>query len=111
MRIGTRAASAGNAADVIGVVVRDHEIVDAREAGLSNNGRNTVGVAAVEAHVAGVHQQRFAGGRHDQRGLTAFDVDDMDVERLFWLRSRQLGRPRERSGHEQAEEVAHGAQV
>ena len=50
--------------------------------------QNPIRVAA-GASVPGVDQQRFAGRRHDERGLTTLDVDEEDVETLGGNRSRQ----------------------
>ena len=90
-----------HAADVIGVVVRDHQIVDAREAGLLHGGGDAVGVAIVEADEAGVDQHRLAAWRHQQRRLPAFDVDEMDFERFGRLGPHRLGGRGERSGGDQ----------
>ncbi len=72
----------GHAAHVVPVIVRHDEVVDLRQARALDRGRNAIGVAAVEAGPSGVDEHRLAGGRHDQRRLSAFDVDDVDVERI-----------------------------
>jgi hypothetical protein len=39
------------------------------------------GVERARARKPGVDEQRLPGGRHDQGGLSPFDVDEVDVER------------------------------
>ena len=65
-----------DAAIVIGMEVRDQEIVDLLEPGFPDRSHDAVRVARVIAGVARVDQQRFAGRRRDQRRLTTFDVDE-----------------------------------
>ena len=69
-----------HAAVVILVQVRDEEIVDALQAGIAHGGDDPVGIACVEPRVAGVDEQGLPGRRDDERGLPAFDVDEVDVE-------------------------------
>ena len=71
-----------HAADVIGVVVRDDEIVDRADAGFLDGGGNTLGVAQVVCRPAGVDQQRLPRRRDDERRLSAFDVDEIQPQCL-----------------------------
>ena len=71
-----------HAADVIRVVVRDDEIVDGPDAGLLHRGRNPLRIAQVVCRPAGVDQHRLPGRRDDERGLTAFDVNEIQAQRL-----------------------------
>ena len=79
-------------ADVIDVVVREHQIVDLLQPGVGDDRHDPIGVAV--AGIPGVDQQRLPRRRHEQRRLPAFGVDDVDVERLGaglrrWKRARQ----------------------
>ena len=98
---------------MVAVVVRDDQIVDPFEARLLHGGGNAIGIAAVEPGVAGVHQQRFTRRRDEQGRLAAFDVDELDVERLLGLGHGHPGGPGRGEGEEgkQGQERAHGAQV
>ena len=55
----------------------------------SRSGRQDPIRVAAGASVPGVDQQRFAGRRHDERGLSTLDVDEEDFETLGGDRSRQ----------------------
>ena len=81
---GHAAGQLRQAAEVIDVVVRQHEVIDLRDAGIGHCRLDAIGVAATG--IAGVHQQCFSGGRHKQRRLAALRVDVIDGKRL--------GRPR-----------------
>ena len=91
-----------HAADMIGVVMRDDEVVDARDACLLRRRRDAVGVTAAESREAGVDEHRLAGRRHEQRGLSPFDVDEIDAQGLAILRGRSLRRRNGDRGGEQA---------
>jgi hypothetical protein len=39
------------------------------------------GIATIETCKAGIDQQRLARWRHDERGLSTLDVDEIDIER------------------------------
>ena len=49
------------ATDVIAMVVRDDEIIDLLDAGASRCRHDAVGVAALEAGIARIHEHRLAG--------------------------------------------------
>ena len=60
--------------------------------------------------VAGIHEQRFAGRRDEERGVAAFDVDDVDVEgranlAAFPLRMRAGKRARQEQGQSEKQEM------
>ena len=90
-----------DAAVVIGVEVRHEQIVDARQRRLARAAatmrcasRACRGSPGLESNVPapakpGVDEQRLAGGRDDERGLPALDVDEVDVESfrgaIAWL--------------------------
>ena len=71
-----------DAADVIGVVVGDEDVVDAGEAGGVGGGGDAVGVAVVIALPAGVDQEGLMGGSDEEGGLAAFHVDEGGGEGL-----------------------------
>ena len=56
----------GNASDVIGVEMRDHDKVNLFDAGDLRNHRDAARVPAVESDLAGVHQDRPPGVHHDE---------------------------------------------
>ena len=79
---------------VVSVKVRQEEIVDLLDAGCLRGRENAIRIACfrriagnrrerTSAGKSGVDQQRFAGRRYHQCGLPAFDVDEIDVERLL----------------------------
>ena len=82
------------AADVVGVKVRDEQIVDLTDTGVTGGGGDPSRIASV-AGIAGlrlkcsaagkprVDEQGLPGWRHEQRGLTPFDVDEVDIERVW----------------------------
>ena len=77
----------GNAAVMIGVVMRHDQVIDRRHSGLFHRLFDALRVAALEAGPARVNQDRFAGRRDDQRRRAAFDIDIEDVERApSWCR-------------------------
>ena len=69
-----------DAADVITVVVRDDEIVDPRDARLLRRGGDSIGVTV--SRIACVDQQRLSHWRDEERRLSTFDVDEVNVEGL-----------------------------
>ena len=71
-----------DSADVVGVEVRDHQVIDALDARLLRCRGDPLGVAAVETAPAGVDQQRLAARRHHQSGLPALHVDEVNFEIL-----------------------------
>ena len=71
----------GQAAEVIAVPVRDDQMIDLGEAGVMDGIHDAAGIAnGAGRDVARIHEQRLAGGRDEERGVAAFDVDDVDVE-------------------------------
>ena len=72
----------GNPTDVVTVIVRDQDIVDLLQASLMRRGKNTIGVAAFIPRPACVDQQRLARRAHDERGLSAFYVDEVNLHGL-----------------------------
>ena len=61
-----------------------------------------IGIAAVEASPAGVHQQGLAGRRHNQGGLSALHVHEEDVQGL-----RRVGDAGGRKRQQKEERVPH----
>ena len=86
-----------HAAHVIVVEMGDQQGIDFLDACVFGRRRDPQGIASSEAGVSRVDQQRLARGRHHQRRLPAFRVDEVQVERL--------GRPREaRTRREQSQQ-------
>ena len=74
---GQPAGELRHAAGMVLVKMRDQEVVDSFDAGVLGGRGDAIGVPAVVAGPTGVDQHGFAGGRHEQRGLAAFDVDEV----------------------------------
>jgi hypothetical protein len=94
-------------AHVVGVVVGDEQVIDAADACLVHGGLDALGVAAVMISPAGIDEQRCAGGRDQQRGLAAFDVDCVNDEVLGFGVSRcgkRGGRKQSGSAQQRAEQ-------
>jgi len=64
---------------VVGMIVGNHQVVDLLHTRRFGRGDDAPGIAAVEPAIP-YHQHGFAGGRNKQRGLSAFDVDEVDLE-------------------------------
>ncbi len=89
----------GNAAGVVAMKMRDQQIVDVRNAGSFGRSGNPVRVPSAVCREAGVDEQRLPGRGLDQGGLTAFDVDEIDVQSVgSGERPRQRHRNREHTG-------------
>ena len=72
----------GHAAYVVGMVVRDQQVIDARNAGVFHCRLDAIGVAATLVRPAGIHEHRLTGWGYEQSGLAAFDVNRID-EQVF----------------------------
>jgi hypothetical protein len=72
-----------HAAVVVGVVVRDDQMIDRSQAVAIERRLDPLGVPAVEAGPAGVDQDRLAGRRDDQSGSAPEDIDPFDRERAI----------------------------
>lgn len=69
-------------AKVIGVVVGGNQMVDLRETGILDRGHDAIRIAHRRwSPVAGVDEQRLPGRRDEQRGVSTFHVDHVNVER------------------------------
>ena len=64
---------------VIAVKVRDQQVVEPVDAGGRAAAMMRFG-SRLSGAISSVNEQRLPGRRHDQRGLPAFDVDEVDVE-------------------------------
>ena len=78
--MGNRSGEGRQAADVVGVEVRDQQVVDAVDARVVHGRLDAQGVARVAPRPAGVHQHRLAGGRDHEGRRAALDVDPVDVQ-------------------------------
>ena len=73
----------GHAAKMIAVPVRGDQIVDLREARILDGGHDAFGISdRARAGVPRIDEHRCAGRRHEERGVAALHVDDIDVQRL-----------------------------
>jgi len=71
-----------DSADVIAVIVRDHQIVDALEVSQFRRRDDAAGISSIEPRPARIHQHRLPRRRDDQRRLAAFDIDGIDLQGL-----------------------------
>ena len=83
-----------HAAVVILVQVRDQEVVDALQPASRTAATMRSGSRAL-TRVPGVDEQRLPGRRDDERGLSALDVDEVDVERFRRGSGERAGGQRE----------------
>jgi hypothetical protein len=70
-----------DAAVTIGMKVRDQQVIDARDPCVPHRGENPPGVPALRG-VTGIDEQRLAGRRHDERRLSALDIDEIERQRV-----------------------------
>ena len=66
----------------LAVIVGDQHVIDLLQSRLMGSGQDAIGIATVIAGPAGIDQQRLTRGAHDQRCLAAFDIDEVDLQRL-----------------------------
>ena len=64
---------------MIGVIVRDNQVVDCLHPSAFRRLRDAIGIAAAEAGPSGVYHRLF-GWRDDQGRLPALGVDEVDFE-------------------------------
>ena len=96
----------GRPAVMVRVEMRDQKKVDPLQRGIANGSRDAVRVArltrvtglrlecALVSGKSGIDEQRLTRGRHDERRLPAFDVDEVDVERPRGSRSEAFAEMR-----------------
>ena len=70
----------GHAADVVEMIVSDHQVVDSFHASRLRGRRDAVCIPAAETGPTGIDKQRLAAGRDHQGSLPAFYVDEVNVE-------------------------------
>ena len=90
---------------MIGMKVRGQKVVDVIGTGGVDGRHDAIRIAPVARAVSRVDQHRFAGRCDHQRGLAAFDVDEIDVESAGALQ----GTGREGDGEERREAHANHA--
>jgi len=66
---------------MIVVKMGDEQVVDARDTSVGCRCEDSRGIPALASVVPGVDQQRLAGRCDDERGCTALDVNEEDLER------------------------------
>ena len=75
---------------MVAVIVSDHNVVDLVDAGELCGSRNAIGISVVEAGPPGIDEHRLPGGADEERCLSAFHVNEIDVERtLSFCQTRQ----------------------
>src|SRR5205823_5566615 len=93
-------------AEVIAVPVRDNQMVDLLKPGVFSGRHDATGVTnGARSNIACVHEQRFPGGRDEERGIAALDVNYIDSERLAGLGLRngdRSGKGESRNYHDYA---------
>ena len=99
-----------NSSRVIGVIVRDDDVVNVVDAGRFRGEHDAVRVSPVEIVPARVNQQRFTLRIDDQRGLPAFHVNEIYLQRLRSRRGGRDGRkPQAKTKQERQESGQDGA--
>ena len=81
----------GHAAEMVAVEMRNQQVVQLADARVAGGRQDAIRIAVGEPGVPGVDEHRLSGGRDDQRGLPALDVDEVDVQRSALLRGRRAG--------------------
>jgi len=82
---------------MVRVVVRDQQMIDTLDTGVLHRLLDAFSVTATVIGPSRVHQQRFSRGSHEQRGLAAFYVDEVDQKMSSAgsaLRPRRIWRKR-----------------
>ena len=82
-----------HAAEMIAVPMGGDEMVDPGQAGIPCGGHDAPGIPLrrIRRDIPGIDEHGFAGRRHVQRGVAAFDVDHIDVQRGPRLRHGTIG--------------------
>jgi hypothetical protein len=68
----------GKPADVIAVIVRQHEMIDLPHTSILERQHDAIRVAS--AGIADVDEQRFPGWCHEECRLAAFGIDVIDLQ-------------------------------
>src|SRR5215468_7644833 len=74
----------GHSADMVVVVVSDHDELDLTDARDLCSGGNAVGISALKTWPTGINQQGLPGRADDKRCLPTLHIDEVDVQ---WLLS------------------------
>ena len=92
----------GQPAEVVGVPMRDDQMVDLLKAGVLDGIPDAAGIASGgRAGVAGIDQQRFTRGGNKKRGIASLDVDHRDAERFRARRRRKRHKERRKGENQQ----------
>src|SRR5215469_9282313 len=90
---------------MIPMIVGDQNVVDPLQVGQAGSGHDAFGIAPGKVRPTRVDQQGLAGGRNNQRGLPAFNVDEIDAQILVF----GCGRYRDEAEHEEkCSDYVHG---
>jgi hypothetical protein len=77
-------------------------VIDLLQAGVFHSSHDAIGVSrSGGAAVPGVDEQRLTGGCRKECGVSAFDVDQVDIERLASLRGRERHDSHNRQAHQE----------
>ncbi len=96
-----------HAAEMIAVIMRQDQMIDLGQTGITNGLHDAAGIAfrGKVADIAGVDQDRFAGRRDEQGPVSALDVHDINIQSVAGL--RRDGGSRKQQGSK-TNERAHG---
>ena len=73
-------------AKVIPVIVRRDEVIDLAQPGVAHRSHDAVAIPrGGRTAVASVDEQRLTGRGHEERGVSALDVDEIDRQRPLRL--------------------------
>src|SRR5437588_11013522 len=67
--------------DMIAMIVGDNQIIDLLDSRQLGGSHDPVGISAIESRPAGVDQHRLARGAYEERCLTTFNVERIDLKR------------------------------
>jgi hypothetical protein len=71
--------------------MREKDKINFLEACVLCGSDNAIGVTAIETGPAGVNEKGLSGGSNKKCGLTALDVDEIDLQRLLIRRWNRRG--------------------
>src|ERR1051326_5177206 len=79
----------GPPADVIPVIMRENQMINLLQAGILGSVRDPARIPdSTVADIAGINQNRFAGRRNKQDSISALNVDNVNVQRSWFVLCR-----------------------